>query len=91
MWTRVEVYQILGNVLSGKKLTKIQATSRSGNLWPEGSKTGKVAQKKENPEWANEEPKVHNVSNLREIHCKVRNPTRFPKRQSMRACNVEGT
>ena len=43
---------------SGRRLTIIQATARSENLWPEvWSKMGKAAQKNERQEWANEKPK----------------------------------
>ena len=51
-----------GYMWSGERLTKIQATTRPENLWPEvWSKMGKAAQKKEKQEWANEKPKFDNA------------------------------
>ena len=50
-------------------LTKIQATARLVNLWPEiWSKMRKAAEKKEKQEWANEKSKLDNARSLRGIH-----------------------
>ena len=52
-----------------ERLTKIQATSRPENVWPEvWTKFGKAAQKREKPEWANEKPKLDNARWLRGIY-----------------------
>ena len=78
MSIRTEVCQIIGKdsrchiierknlqmdfLWSGGRLTKIQATTRPENLWPEvWSKMGKAAQKKEKQERANEEPELDNA------------------------------
>ena len=47
---------------SGKRLTKIQATTRPENLWPDvRSKMEKATKKKEKHEWVNEKPKLDNA------------------------------
>ena len=54
---------------SGRRLTKIQATTRPENLWPEvWFKMGKAAQKKEKLEWANEAPKLDNARKLKGVY-----------------------
>ena len=58
-----------GYMWSGERLTKIQATTRPENLWPEvWSKMGKAAQKKEKQEWANEKPKLDDARKLGGIY-----------------------
>ena len=58
-----------GYMWSGRRLTKIQATTRPENFWPEvWSKMGEAAQKKEKQEWANEKPKLDNARKLRGIY-----------------------
>ena len=54
---------------SGERLTKIQATTRPENLWPEVStKIGKTAQNREKQEWTIEKPKLDNARRLRSIY-----------------------
>ena len=49
--------------------TKIQATTRPDNLWPEAwSSVGKAAQKKAKQAWANEKPKLEDARRLRGIY-----------------------
>ena len=57
-----------GKMWSGR-LTKIQATTRPENVWPEvWTKIGKAAQKREKQEWAIEKPKLDNAWRLRGIY-----------------------
>ena len=52
-----------------ERLTKLQATSRPENVWPEvWTKFGKAAQKREKPDWANQKPKLDNARRLRGIY-----------------------
>ena len=54
-----------GQMWFGKRLRKLQATTRPENLWPEvRSKMGKATQKKEKHEWVNEKPKLVNARRL---------------------------
>ena len=51
-----------GFMLSGERLTKIEATTRPDNLWPDAwSSKGKTAQNKAKQSWANEKPKPDNA------------------------------
>ena len=114
MWTRIEVqadswkgctkYTLLkekppkGSMWSGERLTKIRATTRPANVWPEvWSKMGKAAQKREE-EWAIEKPKLNNARRLRGI-CfidpedgeygeKLKNARRKFKVPKMRQCRA---
>ena len=54
---------------SGRRLTKIQATTRPDHVWPEvWTKIGKAAQNREKQEWAKEKPKLDNARRLRGIY-----------------------
>ena len=54
---------------SGERLTKVQATTRLDNVWPDAwTKIGKAAQKREKQEWKNEKPKLDNARRLRGIY-----------------------
>ena len=71
-WTGFTKFPILsekppeGYTGSGRRLTKIQATARPENLWPEvWSKMGEAAQKKEEQGWPIEKPKLDNTRRLR--------------------------
>ena len=56
----------------GKRLTKIQATTRPENVWPEvWTKIGKAAQKREKQEWADEQPQLDNARRLRVIYLSI--------------------
>ena len=85
MLTWIEVYQIHGKwftnftllkekppdgyKLSGRSLTKIQATTRPDHAWPEvWTKIGRAAQNREKQDWANEKPKLDNARKLRGIY-----------------------
>ena len=58
-----------GCMLSGRRLTKIQATTRPDYLWPEiWTGMSKAAKKKEKQEWASEKPKVDNARRSRGIY-----------------------
>ena len=48
---------------SGERLTKVQATSKSDNVFPDV-----WTQKREQQEWANEKPKLDNARRLRGIY-----------------------
>ena len=51
-----------GYVWSGRRLTKIQTTSRPDYVWPKvWTKIGKAAQNREKQEWAKEKPKIDNA------------------------------
>ena len=53
---------------SGEILTKIQATTRPDDVWPEvWTKMGKAAQIREKQEWAKEEPQLDNARRVRGI------------------------
>ena len=73
-WTGFTQFTILnekppdGYTWSGRRLTKMQTTSRSDHLWPAiWSKMSKAAQRKEKQEWAIEKPKLDNARILRGI------------------------
>ena len=54
---------------SGRRLTKIQATSRPDHLWREvWSGTSKAAERKEKQQWAIEKPKLDNARKFRGIY-----------------------
>ena len=54
---------------SGGRPTTIQATTRPENLWPEiWTNIGKVVEKKEEHEWANEKPKLDDAWRLRGVY-----------------------
>ena len=54
---------------SAERLTKIQATLRPENLWPEvWTKIGKTAQNREKQEWTIEKPKLDDARRLRSIY-----------------------
>ena len=54
---------------SGERLTNVQATSRSDNVFPDvWTKIGKATQKREQQEWANDKPKLDNARRLRGIY-----------------------
>ena len=79
--TRIEVCQIQGQdsrssplphpkgcMWSGRRLTKIQATTRPDYLWPEiWTDMSKAAQKKEKQETTFEKPKLDNARRLRGV------------------------
>ena len=54
-----------GNMWSGGRLTKRQASSRPNHLWPElWTKLGRNAQVKERQQWSHEKPKLDNARKL---------------------------
>ena len=56
-------------IWSGEGLTKIQATTRPENVWPEvWSKIGQATQKREKQDWAKEKPKLDGARRLRGIY-----------------------
>ena len=58
-----------GYMWSGRRLTKIQATTRPENVWPEvWTKIGKAAQKRKKQEWAIEKLKLDDARRLRGIY-----------------------
>ena len=58
-----------GCMWSRRRQTKVQATTGPYHVWPEvWTKIGKVAQKREKQEWANEKPKLHNTRRLTDIY-----------------------
>ena len=58
-----------GNMWSGERLTKRQATSRPDHLWPElWTKLGRNANLKEKHKWYNQKPKLDNARRLRGIY-----------------------
>ena len=58
-----------GNMWSGERLTKIQATTRTDHLWPEiWTKMSKAAQKKEEHQYSTEKPKLDNARKLKGIY-----------------------
>ena len=58
-----------GYMSSGRRLTKIQTTSRPDNTWPDAwTRIGKAAPRREKQEWAIEKPKLEYARNLRGIH-----------------------
>ena len=75
-WTGFKKFTLLnekpppGYVRSGgDRLTKIQATTRPGYLWPEiWSDMSNAAQKKEMQEWAVEQPKLDDARSLRGMY-----------------------
>ena len=51
------------------RLTKIPATAKPENVWPEvWTKTGKAAQKREKQKWEIENPKLDNAQRLRGMY-----------------------
>ena len=56
-----------GCVWSQRRLTKIQATSRPGNAWPESWSGMSKTARKEKQERAIEEPKIDNARRARGI------------------------
>ena len=53
----------------GRRLTKIQGTTRPEKVWPQvWTKNGKAAQKREKQEWAIEKPKLDIARRLRVIY-----------------------
>ena len=58
-----------GWMWSGARLTKIQTTSRPDHRWPGAwTRFGKAARRRENQEWAVEEPKLEYARNSRRIY-----------------------
>ena len=54
---------------SGRRLTKVQTTTRPDRVWPKvWTKIGKAAQNREKQEWKNEKPKLDNAPRLRWIY-----------------------
>ena len=54
---------------SGRRLTKIQTTSRPDHIWPDAwVRIGKAAQRREKQEWAIEKPKLEYARKLRGIY-----------------------
>ena len=53
----------------GRRLTKIQPTTRPDHVWPEVmTKIGQAAQNREKQEWAKEKPKLDDAIKLRGIY-----------------------
>ena len=58
-----------GYMWSGRRLTKIQATTRPDHIWPEvWTNIGEAAQNREKQEWPREKPKLDNARRMRGIH-----------------------
>ena len=58
-----------GYLWSGRRLTKIQTTSRPEHTWPDAwTRRGKAAQRREKQEWAIEKPKLEHARDLRGIY-----------------------
>ena len=54
---------------SGRRLTKIQTTSRPDHVWPDAwTRIGKVAQSREKTGKANEKPKLEHTRDLRGVY-----------------------
>ena len=73
-WTGFRKFTLLnekppkGNMWSGRRLTKIQATTRPDHRWPEiWSRMSKACQREEQQQWAIEKPKLDNARKLRGI------------------------
>ena len=51
-----------GYMWSGRRLTKVQTTTRPDHVWPEvWTKIGKAGQNRQRQEWKNEKPKLDNA------------------------------
>ena len=58
-----------GYMWSGRRLTKIQSTTRPDHVWPEvWTKISNAAQNREKQEWAKEKPKLDNARRVRGIY-----------------------
>ena len=58
-----------GYMWSGRRLTKIQTTTRPDHVRPEvWTKNGKAAQNREKQEWAKEEPQLDNARKMKGIY-----------------------
>ena len=73
-WTGFKRFTLLnetppkGYVWSGRRLTKIQTTSRPDHIWPDAwTRIAKSAQRTEKQEWAIEKPKLEHARKLTEI------------------------
>ena len=72
-------------MLSGWRLTKIQATTRPENVWPEVcTKTGKAVQNREKQEWASEKPKLDNARRFRSIY--IIDPEDGESKETIKKC-----
>ena len=74
-WTGFTKFTLLkekppkGYMWSGRRLTKVQTTTRPDHVWPElWTKIGKAAQNREKTEWKNEMPKLDNARRVRGIY-----------------------